>query len=150
MKRSSSEYLMKEYQPGDGTIPAPQERGGWIVHKFLDKPAYTDGYVVLMGAPPVGNVSSLSPSADKIEAVLPRKTKKLTPLRFVPLEQPGWPDYIWFQDLIYPIQALYYDHILSRYPDAVFRAPLKGNPELPIAIESGGKIVGAVMAVRIG
>lgn len=149
MKRSTAACSAEEYQPGDGHIPTPREHNGWIVHKFLGEAAYTDGPLLLIGEPPSKILSALSPSAEKIEEVLPRRTKKLTPLRFVPREQAGWPDYIWFQDLIYPIQALYYDHVLSRYPDAVFRAPLKGNPELPIAIESNGKIVGAVMAVRV-
>lgn len=149
MKRSTVACSMADYKPGDGKMPTPTERGGWIVHKFLGQPAYTDGHLVLIGTPPSNETSAWSPSPEKVEAVLPRKTKKLEPLRFEPRQRAGWPDYVWFRDLIYPIQALFYDHVLSRYPNATFRAPLRGNPNLPIAIESGGKIVGAVMAVRI-
>lgn len=142
---------MNEYKAGDGKLSVPFTAfgEGWLVADFAGAPSYSNGHLILQGPPPSKEIAEQRPNMAKVEKAVSNRTALMRPKGFVEPEQTGWPRKVYFDAIEMPVDAKYYDHILSRFPDAVFRAPRQNDWEKPITICSKRKIVGAIMCIRV-
>lgn len=113
----------------------------WYVFELFGRPAYADSGFCLIGAPPSKNTCGLGGSPERLVKALPRRTAAMNVQR-----QDS--THVWFEGLELPVDRRYYKHIITEYPDASFHAPKRNDARKPIAIKSGGEIVGALMCMR--
>lgn len=122
-------------------LKQPIWRESLYVFELFGRAAYADSGLCLIGEPPSKNTCGLGGSPERLVKALPRKTAAMKVGR-------QDPDHVWFEGLELPIDKRYYKHVLTEYPDATFHAPRRNDATKPIAIKSGGEIVGALMCMR--
>lgn len=119
----------------------PIWRDVWYVFELFGRSAYADRGLCLLGKPPSKNTCGLEgPGAEGLVKALPRKTGAMK----IKSQDSKC---VYFENLRLPIDTRYYQHVLAEYPDATFHAPKRNDAWKPIAIKSGGEIVGAVMCI---
>lgn len=142
---------IREYVPGDGSINPPEDerpgRDGWGIIEFEDgAKGYTDGHFALKGEPPEGprasRVPQWGPALKQCRAQ--GEPFPCEPVSFA-TDCEEW-DFVCFTNGG-AMQGVFYDHILSRFPNAKFAAA--HGPTKPFFIYNEGAMVGAVMPINV-
>ena len=147
---------ISQYKPGNGKLQTPEGSrftggdAGWTHNKVHGQEVYTNGQFALIGeAPGPLSASKTQPDIEQVwdADYLKDDSPSVQPVAYAKNEgQPrGVPDsLVWFSDSE-AMDAKYYDHALSRYPNATFR---HGDEGTGFLVFDGEKRVGIIMPVR--
>lgn len=112
----------------------------WYVFDLFGEQAYADIGLCLVGAAP--SKRAVETPLPKLERTIARRSPLMT------IRSTGFTR-VYFAELDQPIDKRYYEHVLAEYPDATFHLPKAGSASNPITIKSEGRIVGAVMCMKV-
>ena len=144
-ERMKAGVPFSEYQPGSGKIDVPEK--GWFGAEDGGATWYSNGHFMLKGDESIGENRFNKGVSNIITDARESVGHPIKPV-LVQGGTEGGPESIYFDNGT-RVNSLYYDYVLSKYPDAIFHAADKETPQdSKVTLVSKGEMVGMVMPMR--